>query len=394
MRKYFVLQLKRLLRILPPILLVTAILFGGLAVVHMAATDLNDESGLQVKFPIGLVGTAGDRYFELGLAALGSFDSSRFTVEFIQMEEQEAQVRLRRGELTAYMLIPEGFMDAAISGHIMPIRFVSTVGSASLVSILKDEITRAVETLIIETQKGSYGAGDVAGSVGADENQVINDISLKYVEFVFARSKMYRVSEIGVFDGLGVSGYLVSGLGVVLFLLICLSFAPVMIRRDYALSRMLCARRIPVVGQMLCDFGVYMLGLLAVSTVVFVLLSFGGGVSLTAVAKGLPAMFALGAMSFLLYEIASDLVSGVLMQFFITLALCFLSGCLYPVAFFPETVQKMAAFLPTGLARMQLADCLRGGFSLHTTGMLLAFSGLFLMIATVLRKIKVRGAGL
>ena len=392
MRKYFVLQLKRLLRILPPVLLVAAILFGCLGVVYDGVLALDAESNQQTKVQVGLVGTTGDAYLELGLAMLGSFDATRFSVEFVQLEEETAQNKLRRGELSAYMVIPEGFLEAATQGDFLPVRFVSSVGATGLVSILKEEMTRIVETILIETQKGTYGAGDAADAAGADGSGVIYNISLKYVEFVLARSKMYRVKQSGVFDGLGLGGYLVSGLGVVLFLVTCLSFAPMMIRRDYALSRMLCARRIPAEIQLLLDFAVYMTGLLAIGGIGLLLLALSGrGISLLTVIKGLPAVLALGAMSMLLYELASDLVSGVLMQFFATLALCFVSGCMYPIAFFPETIQKLSVFLPTGLARMQLADCLRGGYSPYTTGILLAFAGLFLGIAMIIRKTKVAG---
>ncbi len=391
MGKYFVLQLKRLLRLLMPVLLVAAILFGCLGVLYNGILALDAENTQQTKFQVGLVGTAGNTYIELGLAMLGSFDSTRFSVEFVQMEEPEAEKAMQQGKLSAYMVIPEGFIDAAQQGNFLPVRFVSTVGATGLVSILKDEMTKIVETILIETQKGTYGAGDAADAGGADSNAVIYNISLKYVEFVLARSKLYRVQESGIFDGLGLGGYLVSGLGVVLFLLICLSFAPMMIRRDHALSRMLCARRNPAEIQLLLDFAVYMTGLLAIGGVVLLLLTVKGGLSLLAVVKGLPALLALGAMSMLLYELVSDLVSGVLVQFFVSLALCFVSGCMYPIAFFPETVQRIAAYLPTGLARMQLADCLRGGYSPYTTCMLLAFAGLFLGVAMLIRKTKVAG---
>ncbi len=393
MGKYFVLQLKRLLRLLLPVLLVAAILFGCLGAVYHGILALDAENNQQTKFQVALVGTAGNTYVELGLAMLGSFDSTRFSVEFVQMDEPEAKKAMLQGKLSAYMVIPEGFIDAAQQGNFLPVRFVSTVGATGLVSILKDEMTKIVETILVETQKGTYGAGNAAEAGGANGDSVIYNISLKYVEFVLARSKLYRVQESGIFDGLGLGGYLVSGLGVVLLLLICLSFAPMMIRRDHALSRMLCARRNPAEIQLLLDFAVYMTGLLAIGGVVLLLLTLSpsSGISLLTVVKGLPVLLALGAMSMLLYELVSDLVSGVLVQFFVSLALCFVSGCMYPIAFFPETLQKLSAFLPTGLARMQLADCLRGGYSPRTTVMLLAFAVLFLGIAMIIRKTKVAG---
>ena len=393
MKKYLLLQLKRLLRILPPVLLVAAVLFGCMSLAYDAMGDMNNEEGAQTKFKVGLVGTAGDSYMQMGLAAVQSFDSTRFSVEFNQMDEEEAKSAMRRGKIAAFIQFPEGFMDEAMYGNIMPIKFVTSVGADSLVSMIKEELTGIIEIMIAHTQKGIYGAGAAAGAHGGSSGAAIGEISLQYVEFIISRSKSYRVSESGMFDGLGMDGYLVSGLGIVLFMLICLIFAPVMIRRDHAMARMLKSRACPVFGQVLCDFAVYMVGLLGIACVVLLLLIIRpeAQISMAMILQCLPVVFSLGAMSFLMYEAASDLISGVLMQFFVTLALCFVSGCLYPITFFPEAVQKIAGFLPTGIARTQIGNCILGCVSWETIAALMGFGYLFLAGSVLIRRVKVAG---
>lgn len=393
MKKYLFVQLKRLLRILPPVVLVAALLFGCVIVAYGAMKDLEENSGKTTKFQVGVVGTAGDTYLQLGLKALESLDSSRFAVELTQMEESEAETAMRRGDISAFIVIPEGFLDAAFRGEIIPLKFVCSSTSLSLVTMLKDELTRVVGTLLLEAQKGSYGAWGAMEENGFDGNQVLNDISIEYAEFVFDRSNIYRVSRLTVFDGLGMDGYLISGFCIILFLLICLTFAPMMIRRDHALSRMLCTHRRPVSLQVFCDFAVYLLGLICVIGIVLLCAAVLAGyrASLQAVLQGLTIVFCLGAMSFLMYEIASDMISGVLLQFFLILALCFVSGCLYPITFFPDAVQKLSGFLPTGLARMQLADSILQTSSLDTTVALLGYGVLFIAGSVLVRKLKVAG---
>lgn len=393
MRKYLLLQLKRLARILPPVLLVTAVLFGCMSLAYDAISRINNDAGEQTKFKIGLVGTAGDSYMQMGLAAVESFDSTRFSVDFIQMDETEAEKAMRSGKIAAFIRFPDGFMDAAMYGDILPIKFVSSVGSDGLVSMVKEELTGVVEVMIAYTQKGIYGAGAAAGDHGGNAGAAIDGISLQYVEFIISRSKGYRVTESGVFDGLGMDGYLLSGLAVVLFMLICLIFAPVMIRRDQAMARMLKSRSRPVWMQVLCDFAIYMLGLLGIACVVLLLLLIRPEAQISAamIARCLPVVFSLGAMSFLMYEAASDLISGVLMQFFVTLALCFASGCLYPITFFPDGIQKIAGYLPTGIARMQIGNCILGCVSKGTIAALLGFGCLFLVGSVLIRRFKVTG---
>ena len=103
MKKYLLLQLKRLVRILPPVLLVAAVLFGCMALAYDIIGDFNREDGQQMKFQVGLVGTAGDSYMEMGLAAVQSFDSTRFAVEFKQMGEKEAETAKLSTKSSAYI---------------------------------------------------------------------------------------------------------------------------------------------------------------------------------------------------------------------------------------------------------------------------------------------------
>ena len=393
MKKYFVIQLKRLLRIFPPILIVTAILFGCLAVVYDAIVSLEEEEGRQGKFRVGIVGTAGDTFLKMGLAAVESFDSTRYSVEFIEMTESDAEAAMRKGAISAFIVIPENFLDEAMYGNIIPLKYVCAAGALGLVSMVKDEISQLVEVMLIESQKGIYGAGNALNANGLNGSQIVGEISLEYVDLVFARSRMYRVTEMKKFDGLGMSGYMLSGLCVVLFSLVCLTFAPVMIRADQSLARVLAARRRPAIAQVLCDFLVYMVGLLGIVALVWFLAvtKVGHQLQMNVIFQCVPALFAVGAMSFLLYELASDLISGVLLQFFVTLALCFVSGCLYPITFFPDSIQKLSNALPTGLARQQLSNCILSKYSMENTLALIGFGCTFLAVAILIRRIKVSG---
>ena len=85
MRKYLLLYSKRLLKILPFVIVVTSILFGSLAVAFRVVKEMDENDAMNVKFRIGVVGTAGDRYLSLGLAAFQSMDSTRYSIELVSM---------------------------------------------------------------------------------------------------------------------------------------------------------------------------------------------------------------------------------------------------------------------------------------------------------------------
>ncbi len=393
MKKYFFVQLKRLRRIVLPVVLVAAVLFGCLMAVYDVLSSLSKESEVTTKFKLGVVGTADDFYLNIGMKAMESLDTSRFSIDLVEMTQEKAETAMRQGKIVAFVVFPDGFLDSAFHGKIIPVKFVCTAGSIGLVSMIKDEFTEMIEIMLIEAQRGIYGIGDAMDALGAYDSDVVNDISIEYAEFVFKRGNMYKTSELPSFDGLGMEGYLITGLCIMLFLLICLTFCPVMVRRDHALGRMLCACGLSCAKQVLCDFAVYMLGLLGIACILLAYLVFWLQVSISAsmLLTALPALLALGAMSFFMYELSGNLISGVLLQFFASVILCFISGCMYPISFFPETVQKLSAFLPTGMARQQIAHCILQTHDMVNTAALLSFFCVFLLFAVLIRRVKIAG---
>lgn len=405
MKTYFYLQFKRVLKGLPMVLCVLLLLFGALMGAYQGVTQLLGREDSTAKFKVALAGYTEDPFLEMGMAALEAFDSTRFAVEIQMMEESEAAEALARGDIAAYVVVPEGFMDAALHGDVMPLKYVSTNGAVGLVSMFKDEITRLISDILVACQKGAYGIGDTLKAQDQRElaYEMMDRISIQYVEFVFARSNTYSVRELGLSDGLGLEEYLLCGLSVLFLCLACLPFAPLRIRQDLALDRMLSAKGRSVAAQTACDFGAYLAGMLLILAVVLLALAGiggalgmlpGGGNSISLVLSAALAVLTVTALSFFLYELSGNLISGVLLQFFTILALGFLSGCMYPVFFFPETVQRIAAWLPTGLARIQLANCVTGAASPWTLVGLLGYSGVFFCGAVLVRRhrvTKVRG---
>ena len=124
MKKYFCVQLKRLGRIVIPVLLVAAILFGCLMVVYDAVISMSEESEVTTRYQVGVVGTADDLYLQLGMKAMAAIDSSRFSIELVEMEEKEAEKAMRRGKIAAFVVFPEEFLDSAFRGKIIPVKFV------------------------------------------------------------------------------------------------------------------------------------------------------------------------------------------------------------------------------------------------------------------------------
>lgn len=395
MKKYFLLQLKRVARFIPWGMCVVLVLFGCMSLIYnaMVIAQQTQDAADKAKIQVGVVGSAGDQYLQWGLAAM-QFDSTAMSMQLKTMEEAEAIDALQQGTIAAYIVFPEEFVDEALSGNVQQIRFVSTAGADGLVSILKEEITSIVGKILIACERGSYGVGDALNGIehGHLWGKHVNDLAMDYVDFLFVRSRMYKVQSLQVPNTVPFDRYMLGGLTVLLLMLSCLPFAPLYVRSDRSLARVLRSRRIGAVAQTAAEFGGYLAGLaLLLASVCLVLRRSGllpeeiSGVSLFFGA--LPALFAIGALSYLLYAVSDHLISGVLLTFLVTLALCFVGGCMYPVTIFPESIQGLAAVLPSGIARQSLT-----GYFMGVDGggqwALLGYGAGFLAAATAIRGYK------
>ncbi len=401
MGKYFVLQLKRVARFLPCGLCVVLVLFGCLGIVYqtMVADQESEDAEQTARIRVGMVGTAGDKYMQWGLAAM-QFDSSAMSVQMVQLEESEAIAALERGEIAAFVVFPENFVDEALYGNVQQLRFVSTAGAAGLVSIIKEEVTVIVDRILVACESGSYGVGEALKDNGHGHlwGKYVNEMALEYVDFLFDRSKVYRVETVQQENFVPFERYMLGGLTVLLLMLATLPFAPLYIRTDTALPRLLRSQRIGVWSQVLSELGGYFAGMAVLLVTISGVIGYAGVLPETASVwplffGALPALLCIAALSYLLFSLSDHLIGGVLLTFFVVIVLCFIGGCMYPVSVFPATVQRLAAVLPSGLAREGITACLQGDPT-DTLWGLLAYGIGFLVLAVMVRSYqtgKVRG---
>lgn len=392
MGKYFILQCKRLCRCLPGAILAALILLGGLGAVFSLTMARNSDLQENRQISVALVGYTEDPLLEMGLSMLQSMDSTRYSIKVLMMEESEAQMALITGGIAAYAIVPEDFVDLAMQGQVEPLELVYSAGSVGLSSFFKEDISMVISDLVLCSERGVFAMSEAAAASGEKPWDLMNDMSFRYVDYILVRDRAYQVAEIGIGNELNFSAYLLCGFSVLFVLLCCLSFAPIMITADLSLNRMLSAKGRKAAGQSAAEYFAYFLALLILIVFSLALLAcFTEIPFFDAVLHVIPVVLMTAAFSYFLYTLATDLVGGVILQFFISLFLCFLSGCLYPVYFFPVSVQKLASYLPTGIARAQLAGIVTGSSTVSATIQLLLYSLLFVAAASLLRRYRVKG---
>ena len=411
MKRFFVyagLQCKRALRLLPYSLLIAALLCAAAA---LAAAVFRTQRANDASFQLATIGVVGDednRYIQIGLNALETFDVSRDELRFVFLETEAGMKELRAGRLSALMYVPEDFVEQIYAGEPVPIRFITTKDATGPDTLLTAELANSVADLMIETQNAQFGAQRYAVDYlpDADPYEVDNELVDLYFSMVLSRQRLFSVKTIGLSDSLSFAGYYFCGLIVVFLLLWGISGGPLFSSRSEELGLTLRAQGFGAPRQVLGEF-----------TAFFLLMLIG---TLAAGAAGLwflqrsalvipeledvPAQSLIGplillvltfsAMQFFLYELVPSALGGALLQFLCAAAQGYVCGCFYPASFFPKALQRFGSLLPAGAALRYLSARVRGAAG--GGGALLGWTLAFLLLsvaARMARAAKIGGRG-
>lgn len=401
MKTYIWLQIKRTMRVFPYILLITAVLLAGIAFVFGSILQTENQSENRQRFKVGIVGDTDNMYIELGKAALESIDSTRFSIEMVMLTEEEAKTAMQRAELSAYVVIPKGFVEAMRYGEIRTIQYVTTTGNVGISSMFKEEITRAIIEMLTHTQKGIYGTQHALQAAGQNKgiNQHLNNISLEYADVLFRRSEMYTAKELGLSHGLDLGQYYFCGMSVLFLCILGLPYAALFVKKEHAIERVLAAKGCTALRQTVCEYIVYTANMWLLTALVTVAAAifgeqtamFKAAEAVTVGLQMLPVVAMLAAFNMLVFEVAGNVISGVLLQFFSTVAMCYVTGCFYPSYALPRVLQTISPFLPTGVSTGYLANCLLKQDAFVYAGGVVLYGAVFFALTVATRNRKLVG---
>lgn len=347
---YLIAQAKRIGKLFPAVLAVTAALSCGLALLYTALIRADAAQGKRQPVEVGLVGSTEGSYLGFGIQALQSLDSSRFAITFREMESEEtAENALERGELSAYVLIPEDFVENLVKGVNTPATYVTSAGAGGIGSMVMGELVETISILITESQNAVYSTQKILREQGRMDiyREAEEQLCLRLLALILGRESVCDLELSGVSCGLSVMEYYSCGIAILFLLLWGIAAAPFMAGRNAAVSRLLYARGLSAGGQVLAEY----VSWLVLSAVCFLGIAALFPLQIRGWSLGmLPVVMVFAAMQFCIYEWVSGPVAGVLIQFLAATVLGYLSGCFYPITFFPAEIQVLAPYLPTGAA--------------------------------------------
>ena len=399
MFSYFKIQFKRFIKISPVIFAVSLIFFFAVALLFWGFKSEFESDESRAEFTVGVTGDIDNKYFQIGIKAFNTMDSSSVSLELVEVDEEKAPQMLKDGKLSAYLVIPEGFVKSATKGKILPVSFVTIDSNTGLVGIVRDEITEIIGDMVKSGQKGVFATQNVLEDNGYEDvaQELKIETNIAFIALALARNDLFKEVELGVSSGLNSYVAFACGILVLFILLSGTVYAVVLIRRDNSMSRLLISRGRGCTKQIFSEFFALTLSFYPVIAVIvsvglyFVGNALGTDVKMFTVFLALlPAVALICAFNMLLFEISDKIVTGMLIQFFSALFLSYMSGCLLPISSLPSILQRVAMWLPTGCVRVWIEGAVAQNVSLEGLLRILAYSLILLILASMVRFMRVR----
>ena len=396
---YLSLEIKRSFKHYPHVLIITLVLIAGIALSAFAVLNFSQSDADKQVIRVGVVGNVGDSYLGIGVYAIKKMDSSRFYVDLIEMDEDDAALALENREIAGYVYIPEGFVKGVTRGTNTPLRYVTGDDPAGFGNILENEIVMMVSDLVTQAQKSVYATVKLAKDNGASKgiDKKIDRLNLSYINYVLNRDKAHDLVLTGIKDELGYGGYYVCAVITFFMMIWGISASSILAEKNYELSRLLYSRGVSLHWQIFSKFTGFALIMLA--TLILFSLCFGIARLMAAdalsalvfVIKLIPVIGMFAAMHVMIYEIVSGSVGSILAQFLIAVGLGYVSGIFYPISFFPESMQTLASYLPSGAGFSYIRKTMSGTEVLSDGLLVMLYLVIFYLVSVAARTHKIKG---
>jgi len=332
---------------------------------------------------VGIVAQKNEPFVDWMISAVSHMKNMEYNFHFERVEEQAANQKLSSGELAIAFFIPQNYVASIVSGENKHLSIRLGNGQTTIVSFLLKQLSEAASSFILNSQAGIYSMQeyyDLHNLPQKSEDEL--KLNLQYIQDIAGLEKGIETETLETDNSYPLSShYIISGF--VLFLLFWgLTAGKMLAPQKKALENQLARAGIPQGWQILARGLSFLSISFANYLALFLFISLGMLFTGTAIqdtaisgiaglwkfaACCLPLLPFSTAVIQLAYEITKDTLGGILLLFFGVLLLALCSGCLYPLDYLPDILQRLAPKLPVYQA------CQYGLAVLHQTFDVTAF---------------------
>ncbi len=180
-------------------------------------TLLSPEQGF-APITLAVCAPEGDPVPALLAQYMGNMRDVKEYCTFRAMDRQAAEASLAKGEVSAVLVLPEGFVQGVMDGTNPDVTLL-VPGDEPLQALLTYWVGQSAADLLSAAQAGIYAVLDLYGRqppAGLDRDEVVLGINLRYVQWVLGRQGIFRMEEVpatgtlpvGLHYGLSLLAYL------------------------------------------------------------------------------------------------------------------------------------------------------------------------------------------
>lgn len=377
------------------VVLFNFIMMIGICAIFALRVGMQEQD--ERKIGVGIVGNIDNKYMKLGVEMLNNMDSSRVSIKFESMDDSEAKKALREGQIIGYFKIDRDFIDGLENGENRPIVYVSSNGG--LMSELSKELASIFSVLIIDSERVIYAADEyLVDHPLYDRVSANTEFNMWLIKNVLARGKIYDVENISVMGNISaIDGY-VCGIITLFIMLSGVGLSGLLSGDKVSMLRVLKSKGLSYMSSIICE--------LIISTIyvmISMLILIGGFIivksflleksllsidSFEFVSGILIVSIMFASMHIFIYELIDQRVVAVLIEILLGISLGYIGGCIYPLSVFPDLIQKVAIFLPSGAGMKLLISGMDYNINIMAITVLIIYTIMFIGGGYVLRNKK------
>ncbi len=342
-------EIKRIMYAIPKFLGMAVLLLALVAALAAGAFILLDsEEDAKIKAVLTMPPTD-ENIGGLVLNALEGMDSVQDAMEIIYADENEGDILLKNGEVSAHIIVPDGFLNGVIYGENIPAKVKLRDGSSIECMLTVNGLDSASEMLKI-SQSGVFALFDAVKGVcgdACDLDAVLNDANILFIDLIFSRGTMFKIRDTQMTGEIGTVDFILASAVISVLLLCSTALMGMFSRENKDYYKRLSTLDVKGVSIVLAKFGASSV-LLSVAALLIcaVLLLTNSIYRADTLFMLIPVIFACAAFEVLIVSVMNNKLSSVMTAFILTLALLFASGGIVPDAFLPDWILKISEYLP------------------------------------------------
>jgi len=347
---YLLIQYKRIFKLLPGIVAMILVVAALLYAAGFALINSDAYKSEQQRYKLGVVGDTDDEMISLGVYMIGTLDESRYMIELVQYPDEEtAKKAMRAADISAYIVITEEFADAidAMTND-AKLTYYATSGQKGITNIMMDEIAQIATNIIVYSETGILSLREIMKEQGYDKeirHEKVNDLFMTYISALVLRTNVTEITELGLSDGLSTVEYYATG--ILLFFMLLLSFCGIsyFLGTNDARAKFLKSKGLSAFGQVLAEYIPFFTVSIIASSIIILLMQQPDKLPYL-----IPISIMFASLGFMIFEILIGVINKILVAFMLYIAMGYVSGYFYPKSFFPDVVQKIGTYIPSGVA--------------------------------------------